>query len=195
MTSSSESSSPVAASARRLSGHPGPCDSSLHAYELEGVDELTARVFRAYRRSLRLHRQLMAKTMAEHGSHPGQAVCLRLLSSNDGITQRDLAEALHVGRATVSKMLRGMEQARLIERRPDDRDQRLVRVFLTASGRERAADLRGVEAAQINATVSGLPIRDQEELARLLEALSDSIERVLDERRGSAGESPTGDVE
>lgn len=166
------------------------CAGTLHGPDLEGVDELPARVFRAFQRSLRLHRQLMAKTMAEHGAHPGQAMCLRLLVGNDGTTQRDLTEALHLARPTVSKMLRGMEQAGLIERRPDEQDQRLVRVFLTAAGRELAADLRVAAAAHIAATIGSLSAVDMEELARLLDALSESIVRQLDQTPESGAASP-----
>ena len=122
---------------------------------LEGVDELSARVFRAFMRTLRLHRQLMSRTMAEHGAHPGQAMCLHLLASNDGITQRDLAEALHLARPTVSKMLRGMEKAGLVGRQPDAADQRLTRVYLTPAGRDAGRQICGaVAAAHINETMA-----------------------------------------
>jgi MarR family transcriptional regulator, organic hydroperoxide resistance regulator len=160
---------------------------SLHAPQLEGVEELPARVFRAFLQAVRLHRHLMAATMAEHGTYPGQAVCLRVLEGNDGITQRDLADALHLARPTVSKMLRAMEQAGLIERRPDARDQRLVRVFLTGAGRGLAVELRVVAAAHINETIGSLPEHDLEELARLLDELAASISRVLTGREGGAG--------
>ena len=124
--------------------------------ELEGVDELSARVFRAFMRTLRLHRQLMIRTMAEHGAHPGQAMCLHLLEANEGITQRDLAEALYLARPTVSRMLRGMERAGLVERSPDARDQRLTHVHLTAAGRDLARELRSVAAAHVSETIGKL---------------------------------------
>ena len=69
--------------------------------ELEGVDELSTRVFRAFMNALRLHRQLMLAALTELDTHPGQAICLRFLSANDGITQRDLADALHLAGAVV----------------------------------------------------------------------------------------------
>ena len=151
--------------------------------ELEGVDELSLRVFRAFLNALRLHRQLMIGALAERDTHPGQAVCLRFLSANDGITQRDLADALHVARPTVSKMLQTMEKAGFIERRPDRDDQRLTRVFLTSAGRKLESGLRAVSAATINETVGALSESDRRELGRLLEALSASISAAIDARR------------
>ena len=160
--------------------------------ELEGVDELSARVFRAFLNALRLHRQLMIATLAEHDSHPGQAICLRFLSANDGITQRDLADALHLARPTVSKMLQAMEKAGAIERRPDEHDQRLTRVCLTAAGHELETELRTVSAAYINKTMGTLPERDRRELGRLLEALNGSISAVIAARRDERAARPAG---
>ena len=156
------------------------------------MGELPARVFRAFMEAIRLHRRLMATTMAEYGAFPGQAVCLRMLEINEGVTQRDLTEALHLARPTVSKMLGGMEQAGLIERRSDEQDQRLSRVFLTAQGRELAARLRGVAAVHVNETIGSLPDEDLKQLARLLDDLSASISHVLEHHEsdcdGVAGE-------
>jgi DNA-binding MarR family transcriptional regulator len=158
--------------------------------ELEGVDELSARVFRAFLNALRLHRQLMIATLAERDTHPGQAICLRFLSANDGVTQRDLADSLHLARPTVSKMLQAMEKAGAIERRPDEHDQRLTRVHLTPAGRELETGLRAVSAATINETVGALSERDRRELERLLEALSASISAAIAARRDEQHAAP-----
>jgi DNA-binding MarR family transcriptional regulator len=150
----------------------------LSPSSLEGVDELSAQVFRAFHATLRLHKQLMTRTLAAHGTHPGQAFCLRLLAAHDGITQRDLADALHLSRPTVSKMLKGMERAGDIERRPDAADQRLTCVKLTSAGRAHEQDLRGVAADYVNETIGTLPEDDRRELARLLDDLGASISRA-----------------
>ena len=154
----------------------------LSLVEFEGVDELSARVFRAFLRALRLHRQLMITVLAEHDSHPGQAICLRLLSANDGITQRDLADALHLARSTVSKMLQAMEKSGAIERQPDEHDQRLTRVYLTAAGHELEVELRTVSAALIGNTIGELNERDRCRLERLLDALSGNISAAITAR-------------
>ncbi len=151
--------------------------------ELEGVDELSTRVFRAFLNALRLHRQLMIAALSDIDTHPGQAFCLRFLSANDGVTQRDLADSLHLAKPTVSKMLQAMEKAGAIERRPDEHDQRLTRVHLTPVGHRLETKLRAVSAAQINETVGSLPEGDRRELGRLLEALSASISTAIDVRQ------------
>ncbi len=63
-------------------------------FVLEGVDDLSSRVFLAFLVTLRLHKQLMHRTLAGQGTHPGQIFCLHVLAGHDGLSQRDLADAL-----------------------------------------------------------------------------------------------------
>jgi len=51
--------------------------------ELDGVDELSARVFRAFLGTAKLHMHLMMRSLADSGTHPGQLMCLRVLTVND----------------------------------------------------------------------------------------------------------------
>ena len=164
---------------RPMKGGPAPIAGGWHT-DLSGVDDASsALVFRAFLNAMRLHRQLMVKTLTARGSHPGQAFCLRLLEAHDGTTQRDMAETLHLARPTLSRMLRAMEKADMIERRPDATDQRLTRVFLTPMGRDRERELRAVASDYVKQTIGTLPENDRRELARLLEALATSISRAL----------------
>jgi DNA-binding MarR family transcriptional regulator len=143
--------------------------------ELEGVDDLSARAFRAFLATAKLHFRNMTATMVGGGTHPGQVMCLRLLEVNDGATQRDMARVLHVAPPTVSKMLSTMERGGLVERRPDETDQRLTRVYLTAVGRVRSREMGAAVSEYVNATFSTLSERDRRDLARLLEKLGARI--------------------
>ena len=82
-----------------------------HPESLDGVDELSSRVFGAFIGALRLHRRLMMQALADRGVHPGQAMCLHLLVANDDIAQRDLAKAMHVAPPTLTRTLHSMEKA------------------------------------------------------------------------------------
>jgi DNA-binding MarR family transcriptional regulator len=150
--------------------------------ELEGVDELSARAFRAFLTTAKLHFKNMMATMAGSRTHPGQAMCLRLLDANDGATQRDMARMLHVAPPTVSKMLSTMEKAGLVERRPHEADQRLTRVFLTAAGRERSGQMGAAVGKYVNATFATLSERERRDLARLLEKLGTRIAEAAAEQ-------------
>jgi DNA-binding MarR family transcriptional regulator len=145
-----------------------------------GVDPLSYAVFSAYMSSLHLHRQLMGKLLSGPDSHPGQAFCLRMLAANDGITQRDLAEALHLSRPAITTMLQRMQKAGLIARRPDEADQRLMRVYLTDDGRELAAQMRATFATYISTAFDSMSAKDRRELERLLGIVAENTAAALE---------------
>lgn len=160
---------------------------------LEGVDELSARAFRAFTTTAKLHFKNMMATVAAGRSHPGQAMCLRLISVNDGVSQRDVARMLHVSPPTVSKMLAAMERSGLVERRPDEADQRLTRVYLTTAGRERSDEMGATVGEYVNATFATLSERERRDLARLLEKLGARISDVAAAACEAACDSLTSD--
>ncbi len=147
--------------------------------ELDGIDPLSYRVFQALMRTVNVHRQLMFRTLAEEGAHPGQAACLRALAAHDGISQRDLALALHLAPPTVTAMLQRMEKAGAINRRPDRDDQRITRVELTAEGRRLEGSLRAVLARYISQALDSMSEEDRRQLERLLGIMADNAARSL----------------
>ncbi|WP_067830145.1 MarR family winged helix-turn-helix transcriptional regulator [Nocardia inohanensis] len=81
-------------------------------------------------------RALADRDMRRHGLHLGQNLVLAALWERDGRTPGELANALNVTTPTVVKMATRMAASGLLERRRDDRDNRLVRLWLTDHGRE-----------------------------------------------------------
>lgn len=73
--------------------------------------------------------------LEEIGLHRGQQFVLGALWGGEGITHSELARKLHVSPATITNALKRMERAGLVERRPDQDDQRVSRVYLTDAGR------------------------------------------------------------
>jgi len=92
------------------------------------VGQLLAQVCRLTGHHLRTH-------MEKLGLHRGQGFALIHLWHNDGVPQRDLAEAMHIRPASATNMLQRMERDGWIERKRDDEDQRVVRVFITAKAK------------------------------------------------------------
>lgn len=69
------------------------------------------------------------------GLFKGQPHVIQVLWEQDGLSQGELGEAMLLQPATVNKMVQRMEAAGFVARRPDDRDQRISRVYLTDKGR------------------------------------------------------------
>ncbi|MCE5191091.1 MAG: MarR family transcriptional regulator [Actinomycetia bacterium] len=152
----------------------------LHEHEIEGVDPLSARVFRAFKTQMMLNRRLMAKMFADETIHPAQGMCLRALSGHDGISQSDLAQMLRVSRPTVTTMLQKMEAAGMIERRPDEHDARLTRIHLTDEGRTMSERIHAVFGKSIAASIGQMPEDDRGELERLLNDLNAYVRGAIE---------------
>ena len=70
-----------------------------------------------------------------HGVRSGQQWILRCLWNEDGLTPGEIARRLELSTPTVTKAAMRMEAAGIVDRRPDPRDARLVRLFLSERGR------------------------------------------------------------
>jgi MarR family transcriptional regulator, organic hydroperoxide resistance regulator len=92
--------------------------------------ELLAQFAQAYR-------GLSDALMDQITLHRSQAMVLCKLYHADGMTQSEIAQQLSVQGATVTDMLQRMEESGLVSRRRDLDDNRLVRVYLTETGREK----------------------------------------------------------
>jgi DNA-binding MarR family transcriptional regulator len=73
--------------------------------------------------------------LREHGLRFGQDHLLAALWARDGQTPGEIAAAIHVTTPAITKGATVLEKAGLLERRADDRDNRLVRLWLTEKGR------------------------------------------------------------
>ena len=79
----------------------------------------------------RLHHMAFRSLFREDGLPPAQAGAMRVIIRYHGLSQRELADRLHIKRATATVMLQKMEKAGHIERRPDLEDQRIFRIYPT----------------------------------------------------------------
>jgi len=105
---------------------------------------------------------------AAAGLHPGQAFLLHRLLRGDGVAQSELARDLHVRAPTVTRILRRMEAAGWVERRTDEGDHRLSRVFITGKSRALGADLARTFAEVERELLAELTPQERDAAARLL---------------------------
>jgi DNA-binding MarR family transcriptional regulator len=90
---------------------------------------------RLFTRAQKLMREITDGELSQHRVRVGQNLVLEALWEDEGLTPGELAARLGVATPTVAKSVRRMEAAGLLTRRDDERDGRLVRIFLTEHGR------------------------------------------------------------
>ncbi|WP_225847022.1 MarR family winged helix-turn-helix transcriptional regulator [Streptomyces sp. HPF1205] len=88
-----------------------------------------------YTRASKSVRAITEVALRAHGLHLGQNLVLAALWEEDGQTPGAIAAAVDVTTPTIVKMANRMTAAGLLTRRRDDRDNRLVRLYLTDAGR------------------------------------------------------------
>ncbi len=109
------------------------------------------------------------------GLSPARASVLSVLVFGGERSVGELAEAEQVSAPTMSRMLAGMERARLVRRRPDPGDARAVRVRAPAGGRRLLEAGRARRIERLAALLAGVPEPDRVGLARAVEVLRGAI--------------------
>ena len=132
-------------------------------------------------RVCRLYRGRMHALWDKMGLHRGQPFLLGVLWEREGITHSEMAAYMHVSPATVTNMVKRMEKAGFVERRPDLQDQRVSRVHLTDVGRairDRVEERWQEVERQVFGTLSA---QERETLSALLERVRDELVRLHEE--------------
>jgi DNA-binding MarR family transcriptional regulator len=81
-----------------------------------------------------LYRNMVDSFVESLGMYRGQAMVLCTVVKQNGLTQSEIAELLSVQGATITNMLKPIEEAKLITRQRDPEDNRQVRVYVTDAG-------------------------------------------------------------
>ena len=129
------------------------------------------------------HYQRAQSLFRDLGLWRGQPPILMRLWEEDGCTQSELAEALQVRPATITRMIRRMERSGFVQRRPDPADQRLVRVYLTEAGRAVRPRVESIRQTLATEMLEGLSLEEQLLLRRLLVQMRDNLRRANSGRR------------
>ncbi|MEU9025000.1 MarR family winged helix-turn-helix transcriptional regulator [Actinomadura sp. NPDC048394] len=121
--------------------------------------------------------------MRRHGLHLGQNHLLAALWERDGRTPGEIAAELHVTTPTVVKMATRMAAAGLLTRRRDDRDNRLVRLWLTSEGRALREPVEAERRDLEEAVLADLTGAEREHLMSALEKIHRAATALLEESR------------
>jgi DNA-binding MarR family transcriptional regulator len=118
--------------------------------------------------------------MQRHGLHLGQDHLLAVLWERDGRTPGEIAAKVHVTTPAVVKMADRMAAAGLIVRRRDERDNRLVRLWLTDAGRALQEPIEAERRSIEHKVTDGLTDAEREHLMSALAKIHRSAGALLE---------------
>ncbi|ADG87061.1 transcriptional regulator [Thermobispora bispora] len=130
-----------------------------------------------FRRAQALSARMRSKVHPE--LEPGAYGLLSSIDRNAPIRPSDLAACLGVGKATISRQVKVLEELGLVGREPDPLDRRAHRLVLTPQGRQLLDRVRTARQQQLYSLLSSWPTEDVWLLARMLERFNALTERAL----------------
>lgn len=127
-------------------------------------------------RACQLMQQALTRALTPLDIKPPHLDILVNLYRFDGISQQQLARKLLVGRSNMSMLLPQMEKRGLIIRRDDESDKRVLRLHLTAPGRELAEQAMAIQTDLIERVLSATPLDQCLQMAEVMEALTGRLQ-------------------
>ena len=97
------------------------------------------------------------------------------LRRNEGVNQGGLADLLDVEPISVCRMVDRLQEADLVERRPDPADRRSWRLFLTAKAEVLLAQLRPLAEEMEAQALEGISPAQRDDLYRLLDTIRQNL--------------------
>jgi DNA-binding MarR family transcriptional regulator len=125
-------------------------------------------------------RALADAAMRRHGLRVGQDHLLAVLWERDGSTPGEIAAAVNVTTPAVTKVATRLAEAGLLTRRRDDRDNRLVRLWLTDAGRALREPVEAERRLMEERLTADLTETEREHLMRALAKIHQSACDLLD---------------
>lgn len=116
-----------------------------------------------------------------YGLHPGQVAVMKELSKKEGMSQKELADALHIKPPTVAVSVKRMEKSGFIKRQQDEFDQRMSRLYLTENGKNICDEMVKIIDGNENVLFDGFEEGEAYLFKRFLKQMIDNLANSMPE--------------
>ncbi len=140
--------------------------------------ELRAEMIDAMAKVNRRLRAVFDARVKEHGLTLARARTLLALNEQEGLYQKELAEALEIENATMVRLLDGLERQSFIERRTVQGDRRAKRVVMTEEGKELADEVEKLADHVREDLLDGVTDEELNVALSVLRKMADSMSRA-----------------
>ncbi len=109
----------------------------------------------------------------------GQGLVLRTLAENNGMTQTEIAEKLDIRPSSLGELVVKLEENGFVERRQNEKDKRVINVYLTEKGRGIDKEFINLRQQSAESWCAGLSENEKVLLSELLGKLISSMDESL----------------
>src|SRR6204780_3574869 len=135
----------------------------------------------------RLVRAYADRQAARYGITRAQWAVLARIERSEGLKQTELAEQLEMQPITLTRLIDKLSDHGWIERRSDDSDRRVNRLYLRKAARPLLGKLSGLRSELTATALDGISPADAPRLLTQLEAIKENVRNAI---QNPAGEPP-----
>src|ERR1700678_2238295 len=138
----------------------------------------------------RLVRAYPDKQAARYGITRAQWAVLAKVERTEGLKQSELAELMEMQPITLTRLIDKLCDNGWIERRSDDTDRRVNRLYLRKAARPLLAKLTGLKTELTATALEGISASDANRLLAQLEALKENVRNAIADAEEDARKEP-----
>jgi MarR family transcriptional regulator for hemolysin len=127
----------------------------------------------------RLLRLFADKQASRYGLNRAQWAVLAKLERTEGLKQADVAELMEMRPITLTRLIDKLCKAGLIERRGDETDRRVNRLYLTKAAGPLLAQLAALRGEITQAALADIARADARRLIEQLQTVKDNVRNAL----------------
>ena len=119
------------------------------------------------------------KQARRYGLTRAQWAVLSRVERTEGLKQTEIAETMEMQPITLTRLIDKLCDAGLIERRTDENDRRVNRLYLTKAARPLMAKLAVLKSELTETALASLSVADTHRLVDELESIKDNVREAL----------------
>ena len=127
----------------------------------------------------RMVRAYADKEAARFGITRAQWAVLAKVERNEGMTQTELAEQMEMQPITLTRLIDKLCDSSWIERRGDETDRRVNRLYLRKAGRQLLGKLSGLRSELTATALEGISPADAQRLLSQMEAIKENVRNAI----------------
>jgi len=127
----------------------------------------------------RLLRAYADKQAARHGITRAQWAVLAKVERAEGLKQSELAEMMELQPITLTRLIDKLCDSGWLERRSDDSDRRVKRLYLRKAARPLLGKLAGLKAELTATALAGIPAADAHRLFGQMETIKENLRGAI----------------